>query len=446
MMFSQQWPHVEALLRAIRARLPTVPIFLGGEHPTATWSYLLAHCPEVTVCVLGEGEESAAELAACIAAKRPLEGIPGVAYRQGGVPVRPPPRARIRAMAAIPRPAWHLFPLESYLEGGFAHGVGQGRSIPMLATRGCPYRCTFCSSPAMWTTRYETRPPAEVVDEIEDYIAAYRIDNVDFEDLTAIVKRGWILDFCAELERRKIRITYQLPSGTRSEALDEEVLSALHRTGCRNITYAPESGSPRTLAAIKKKVVPERVLASMRAAKAVGMNLKCNLIIGFPDETRRDVWQTLLFGLRAAWAGVDDLPLFPFSPYPGTELYEDLRRKGAIPEPSNEYFAGLGYMDISATATVCEHIGPRELNLYRVVGMSAFYAAGYVRRPWRLLRTARNLVAERSDTVLEQRLVEMLQRRRAARPTPAPPPVVAAKEPVAHPKRRRSLPVLESVS
>ena len=282
--------------------------------------------------------------------------------------------------------------------------------MPMLATRGCPYQCTFCSSPEMWTTRYYVRSVASVVDEIGDYVERYGIANIDFEDLTMFINRDWILAFCAELERRGLRITYQLPSGTRSEALDAKVLAALSRSGCRNLTYAPESGSPRVLSDIKKKVHPERVLASMRIAKELGVNIKANLMIGFPDETRRDLLQTIRFGLRAAWIGVDDIPLFPFSPYPGTDLYEELRRDGIVPPPDDDYFARLGYMDMTRTTSVCRHVGTRELNLYRILGMSAFYGIGYARYPWRIVRTVRNVMAGRSETVLEQRLVDQKHR------------------------------------
>jgi anaerobic magnesium-protoporphyrin IX monomethyl ester cyclase len=442
-MFSQQWPHVAALLRAVRASFPRVPIFVGGEHATATWSYLLEHCPEVTLCVLGEGEETAVEVAAWIAGQGSLADIPGIAYRRDGRPQRTVPRRRIREIDEIARPAWDLLPLENYLSKGYGHGVNRGRSIPMLATRGCPYQCTFCSSPEMWTTRYYVRSVASVVDEIADHVERYRIANVDFEDLTMFISREWILAFCAELERRGLRITYQLPSGTRSEALDAQTLTALSRSGCRNLTYAPESGATRVLAHIKKKVHPARVLASMRTAKSVGVNIKANLMIGFPDETRRDLLRTIRFGLRAAWIGVDDIPLFPFSPYPGTELYEQLRRDGILPPPDDDYFARLGYMDVTRTTSVCRHIGARELNLYQIVGMSAFYGIGYARRPWRIVRTVRNVMAGRSETVLEQRLVESKQRwanRREVsngrQPTPAlpqPPPGHAAAPPPAEP-------------
>src|SRR5262249_16451764 len=144
-MFSQQWPHVAAILRAVRAAFPRVPIFVGGEHVTATWQYILEICPEVTLCVLGEGEETAVDIGAWIAGQGSLADIPGVAFRRDGLPHSNGPRHRIHDVDQIPRPAWHLFPLENYLSKGFGHGVNIGRSMPMLATRGCPYQCTFCS-------------------------------------------------------------------------------------------------------------------------------------------------------------------------------------------------------------------------------------------------------------------------------------------------------------
>jgi radical SAM superfamily enzyme YgiQ (UPF0313 family) len=158
-------------------------------------------------------------------------------------------------------------------------------------------------------------------------------------------------------------------------------------------------------------VHPERVLESMRIAKSLGINIKANLMIGFPDETRRDLWQTIRFGLRAAWIGVDDIPLFPFSPYPGTALYEELRSDGTLPPPDDEYLARLGYMDVTRTATVCRHMSSVELNAYRILGMAAFYAIGYGRRPARLLRTLRNYRGDRSETVLEQRILEYRRQR-----------------------------------
>lgn len=403
-MFSQQWPHVEALVEAIARRHPALPIFLGGEHATAAWRYLLDHCPQVSLCVLGEGEQTAVEVAEWLDGTRSLADISGVAVRREGVPAATERRGRVTDVATIPWPAWHLAPVEAYLARGFGHGVNRGRSMPLLATRGCPFQCTFCSSPEMWTTRYVMRPVADVADEIESYIARYRVTNIDFVDLTVVVKRDWTLEFCRELERRRLNITYQLPSGTRSEALDREVLEALYRTGCRNITYAPESGSPRTLQRIKKRIRLDRVLDSMRAAHQAGMVARANMIIGFPFERRRDIWQTLGFCLKMAWYGVEDIALFPFCPYPGSELYEDLRRDGSLPPMSNDYFASLGLTDLGQANNVSRHVGPLEINFYRAIGMALTLIIGYLFFPRRIRRTLAHLLRGDSESAFEKRL------------------------------------------
>jgi radical SAM superfamily enzyme YgiQ (UPF0313 family) len=266
----------------------------------------------------------------------------------------------------------------------------------------------------MWTTRYYVRSVSDVVDEIESYVERYQATNVDFYDLTAIIKRDWILAFCAELERRGLRITYQLPTGTRSEALDAEVLAALYRTGCRNLCYAPESGSARTLARIKKKIRPERMIESIRAATRAGISVKANIMIGFPGETRKEMWDTVRLGLRLAWIGVEDLPLFPVIPYPGTEMYRQLRADGAVPELSNDYFAQLGYADLDNAPSLTRHVTSRQLATVRMIGMATFLLVGYARRPWRLARTVRALFTERTTTVVELRLVEVKRRALAA--------------------------------
>jgi radical SAM superfamily enzyme YgiQ (UPF0313 family) len=386
-MFSQQWPHV-----------------------TGAWRFVLDTCAPVTACAIGEGEETIAELAACVAGTRALRDVAGIAYRGAAGPERTAARQRIRDLDDIPRPAWELFPVAKYLDDGFTYGVNLGRSMPILATRGCPYRCTFCSSPAMWTTRYYVRDVSRVVDEIASYVDRYGATNVDFCDLTAIIKRDWILEFCAELERRRLAITYQLPTGTRSEALDEDVIRALYRTGCRNICYAPESGSARTLARVQKKIKLERMVDSIRAAKRAGIVVKTNLMIGLPDETRRDLWQTVRFGMKLAWLGVEDIPLFPFVPYPGTELYEALRSAGSVPDLSHEYFARLGYGDLDDAWSVSTHISTRQLAWVRTIGMLVFLSLGYARRPWRLLRTMRAVLTGRSRTNVELRLVDLKRR------------------------------------
>ena len=118
----------------------------------------------------------------------------GIAFRNGNRVVRTQPRARNRAINEIPLPAWDLLPINEYIERQQNNGVNQGRAMPILATRGCPFRCTFCSSPQMWTTTYTMRDVGLVCDEIELYMRKYDVTDFHFQDLTAIVSKPWILD------------------------------------------------------------------------------------------------------------------------------------------------------------------------------------------------------------------------------------------------------------
>ena len=141
-----------------------------------------------------------------------------------------------------------------------------------------------------------------VVDEMEFYIERYRAQNFDFYDLTAIIKKDWIVAFAKEILHRGLKIEYQLPSGTRSEAIDEEVSEILYRSGCRQMNYAPESGSAETLDRIKKKVKLPRLEQSLRGACKHGLKVMVNIIL-FPDDTGAGCMGNLQVhaALRVAW-------------------------------------------------------------------------------------------------------------------------------------------------
>ena len=411
-MHSQEWPHHEDMVNTIAARFPGIPIILGGEHATATAEYLLASVPAVTHVALGEGEETIVEYAEFLDGRRKIGDVAGVWSRDAsGAVVRNPPRARLRAPDQLPPPAWHLFDPEPYHRIGGGCGVERGRSMPIVATRGCPYQCTFCSNQVMWTTRYVLRDPVKVVDEIESHIRTYKADNIEFWDLTAIVKKSWTLAFCREVVRRGLKFTWQLPSGTRSEALDDETVKAMFDSGCRNITYAPESGSAATLDRIKKRVNLPNMIESMRTAKRLGISVKCNLIIGFPHETRRDMWRTIRLAIRLAFIGVDDAGLAPFGPYPGSELFDYLRANGAIAKLDRDYFEGLMvFGDLWNHTNYCENVGTAEITFYRLFLQCAFYGLSFLLHPSRIVRFVRNYFARRSESFFELRLFEVIRR------------------------------------
>jgi len=362
-------------------------LVLGGEHGTAVPELVLRSSP-FDVVVQGEGEETFVSLASAVLAGEPWRELPGIAFYDNGVYRNNGLATRNRNIDSIPLPDWDSFPIEDYISRHQINGINLGRSMPLLSTRGCPYQCTFCSSPGMWTTRYIPRNPAKVADEIALYKEKYQATNFDFQDLTAIVKRKWVIDFCRELIRRDLKVTWQMPSGTRSEVFDEEVADLLYRSGCRALAFAPESGAGEILEKIKKQVNLDHMLAAMRIAVRRGFKLSCFLIIGFPDETRANMRESLKLIRRMALLGVHDVAVSKFVPYPGSELFKRLQRENRIAF-DDEFF--LFPMDTytQKVPSYSKHLTTAELYRTMLWMFLNFYVISFACRP---LRTAQVLL------------------------------------------------------
>jgi anaerobic magnesium-protoporphyrin IX monomethyl ester cyclase len=414
--FSNEWPLAKKICLAIKERFPNSFLIIGGEHATALPDFCLQDCQAIDYCVLGEGEETFRELIYSLETKGSAHDVAGLVLRgDDGRPIFTNNRARILSIDAISPPAWDLVPLENYLTGGYSFGVNIGRSIPILATRGCPFKCTFCSNPKMWKTRWIARTPLNVVEEMEEYIRRYSIKNFDFYDLTAIVRKDWIVEFCNLLIKRELNITWQLPSGTRTEVLNVMVTELLYKSGCRNISYAPESGSPQVLERIKKKINLDTMIISMKASISNNINIKANIVIGFPDETIKNIVETYKFIIRMAIAGVHDVSVWIFSAYPGSEIFDDLIKKNKINKEFNDdYFISLlSYSDLSRAFSWNVNFSNKQLKYLRFFGLILFYFVSYVLRPFRLIKNILNIVRHKPESRLEMIALKALSRHKS---------------------------------
>ena len=409
--FSFEWPFCRDLVRDIRKRFPDTPIIGGGEHVTAVPVQSLEES-EFDIGVMGEGEETVLAIADAYGKdtfdKAAIEGI--VFKDAAGMAQINPRRARVRNIDDIPWPAWDLVPMENYLEKGFGFGVNRGRSMPLMGSRGCPYQCTFCSNPSMWTTRWIARDADLLLDEMQHYQDTYGIQNFDFYDLTAIVKKAWIVDFCRKIEERGMTFTWQLPSGTRSEAIDAEVSELLYKSGCRNLSYSPESGSKGVLQRIKKKITTDAVIESIAGATRQHMYVKTNIIFGFPGETLKEVFESYYFIMRMALAGAYDIAIWAFSPYPGSELFNQIAAEKGMVLDDPYYDSLRSYADTSRTLSYSEHFSDSRLKKLRWIGTAIFYGTSWLRRPIRPFKMAWNIMHGRQESRSEMALANVFKR------------------------------------
>ncbi len=410
-LFSHCWPLVYEMALALRKKCPSALFVLGGEHGTA-----LPEQPLKTgafdVVVMGEGEETLLDLVRCVLQGRDWKGVPGITYLEGGGLKRTAERMRITDVNALPYPDWDRWSIQAYIDSGQVTGIHLGRDMPILGSRGCPYNCTFCSNEGMWTRKYIMRDPKALVDEMEHLKKKYQVTGFTFMDLTFVVDRKKTLAFANELVARKLDITYQLPAGTRCEAFDEELATALDRSGLRNFAFAPESGSKEILEIVRKRIKLDKFLEATRAALRTRMTVGCFFVIGFPEDTPQTLRETLSLVRKLARMGVHDITVSKFTPYPGSDYFNDLLRKGRITYSMEDLGKVINFFS-AENKSYCDSMDSPTLHRWMLRMYLNFYVISFLRRPLRVMKNLFALLFRGTENTRYMRLLnELLFRRR----------------------------------
>lgn len=412
-MWTYAWPGLRVLIRAIKDAFPEKILVCGGEHFTGMPEKSMRQAP-IDYIVLGEGELVAEELMARLESDKPFDPgeIKGLCWRRGDDIVINPRAVRNKNIDEIPWPAWDLFDIESYNAHRFTTGTHYGKTIPILATRGCPYECTYCSNPGMWGNRWFARDPVDVADEIEYYHYKYQATHFPFQDLTASLQKKWSVAFAQELIRRGLQIEWQLAVGTRCEMMDDEVCRLLYQSGCRELYFAPESGSEETRKLIKKKMKTHALINAVDATVRAKISLGIFFVIGFPHDTVENLRDTVRLARTLALKGVQDVSIPVFYPIPSTELFDELVEKGRITDSDRVLMLPMltHAKWVSEEQNYCENLSAAQLTFFRYWIAANFYILSYLTHPTRIWRTLKALVTGREHSKLEAFLVNQKQR------------------------------------
>lgn len=399
-MHTNKWIYDSYIIKKVKRAFPNVKIILGGEHASGDSKRILETMSEVDLCILGEGEDTIIEVVKHLRDGLSIDNISGVAFiNDDGDYVQNKRRPRIKDPDKIPFPLWDGFPMDNYFMAKSGIASFSCRSMPVVASRGCPYSCKFCTCKNMWDSKRFIRSPRNVIDEIKQLVEKYRVNHIDFLDLTFASGKKWNTEFCDLLESEKLNITWALPIGTRIENLDRELLFRFKKSGLNRILYSPESGSKSTLGKIEKKLDLKKFNQIVKASVSAGIIVKFAIISGFPGQTKWEVFQTVLFVIKAAFNGVSDIVCLAFVPYPGTDFYRELVDDGKlIPE---DYKISLSN-DLRDMKSWSEHLTARPMPFISVGTMFIFYFLQYVFRPWRFLATVwRLFILKTPVTTLE---------------------------------------------
>lgn len=263
--------------------------------------------------------------------KKDIHKIPGIVIRnkekKNAYFIHDTP-ARIDNLSGLPHPARDLANMEGYFKIGAFHSAKSRskRVLSVMASRGCPELCTFCTTPAMWGNNVRWRTTDDIATEIRDAKERYQIGEIQFEDDTITARKKNLLELCKELE--KIRLPWCTPNGTKTNyhlATQPGLYKAMADSGCYQITLACESGVQRVLdEIIHKRLKVDEIRPAIENAKEAGMFVHTFWILGYPGETYEEMKQTVEFAMGS---GADSFSFSILSPLPGTPIHREVSQK-----------------------------------------------------------------------------------------------------------------------
>lgn len=298
---------------------PGVKTMLGGVQPTVMPEFVLSS-PNVDYVIRGEGEGTVIDLVALGADPSKIKGL---SYKIDGVQVHNPERTPIANLDEIPFPAYHLFNIKKYHppEALFRRLP----AINLIASRGCPFRCTYCATQTIWSGKLRMRSIENVIEELKILTGRYGIKEISFSDDTLPAVRSRIIRLCEEIVKNRIDITWSCNAIVKF--VDEDVLKLMKRAGCHHICYGIESVDKDILRNINKNIKVEDAERAIRATKKAGIACRASFMFGNQGETVESMKKTLEFTLRTK----PDFALFNIStPYPGTPMYNWARKNGYL--------------------------------------------------------------------------------------------------------------------
>ncbi len=307
---------------AIKQVNPHIKVVVGGWHPSYVPDSMLQH-PEIDYVIMGEGERAMIELATyLIKGEREmiLGAVAGVAYKRGGKILKNTPKF-INNLDDIPFPARHLLPMNLYERKMEFLGVEPVDIMSII--RGCPFSCAFCETRKMWGPACRFFSPKRVVDEMKYLRDQWGSKGIYFINDNFTIRKKETIELCELIKKEQMDL--QWICDTRADMITQELLVKMREAGCRTIWFGVESGSPRILEKINKKIPLEQTEKAFKMVRKEGIQIACSFILGIPGETIEDMEATLKFAKKLN----PDLCQFNiFIAYPDSLLYAELLQSG----------------------------------------------------------------------------------------------------------------------
>ncbi|MBZ0252310.1 MAG: B12-binding domain-containing radical SAM protein, partial [Candidatus Methylomirabilis sp.] len=282
---------------------------VGGVHVAMYPEETIFH-EAIDYAAKGEAEVFLPPFLEFLDGKRRAEDVVGLVYRDAfGRPVVNADPPGIEDVDAAAFPALHLLPIDKYCSF-----INKRRNfVAMITTRGCPFKCIFCSAQG----KLSLRSAENVLEEIERNYHEFGVREIDFYDTTFTIDKERVVRICQGIRDRGLDILYTVR--TRTDLMDEEMLREMKASGCWMIMYGVESSDPEILTVMKKDADVDDAFRTVRMTRRVGISPFGFFIFGAPGETKDSIRRSIDFAKKS---GFDYVQFSKMTPFPATPYYD----------------------------------------------------------------------------------------------------------------------------
>lgn len=326
----------------VKSKNPALPVVCGGVHASLLAEQTVAH-PLIDFVVIGPGENTSVLLAQALQKKQPLNTIPNLAYKKNGeVTITASDDAS--TMASDSGIHYGLVDLKKYLK---TTATGK-RCLDYLSSRGCPHPCSYCAISRLWRKKIFYYSSQKMLEDLKRFKKDPGIDSVHFLDDNFFVNRERVETFCDAVIQKNLSLRFWSMCRIQYfSQYDAAFLRKLKAAGFCTMNFGAESGSPFILDKIKKGITVEQILKTACLCKQHGFRGQFSFMMGFPFERDADFEQTLtLIDQIHAMDPQFDIQLFPYTPFPKTDLAEECLQYGYAPPEKLETWARFEYGSI----------------------------------------------------------------------------------------------------
>lgn len=326
---------VLSIVDLIKRTCPKALVIVGGAHATVDHMSLITH-KNIDLIVRGEGEETLKEIVENTYLNKPLSKIDGITYKSNNKIFSNPDRKLITNLNSLPIPDRSFINYPDYLKKSSEAYFRPLQEPPgtIFSSRGCMYRCIFCSTRKVWSNKWRSRSAEKILEEIIYLRDKYGVREIAFEDDQFMGSKNRIIELCKLIIANKLNMSFNAPSGMSPGLLDKETLEYLKKAGFYRICFSIDVGTKKSAMYVRKPVNLDRVKGLVTCANQLGFWTQGTFVIGFPFETTKDLLRTKKYAYDLK---MDFVTFYIAQPHMGSDLYDEYLKKGIISDRVTSY-------------------------------------------------------------------------------------------------------------